>query len=293
VPTRLVNMRPFCNILTAVVAGVDAKRGNLFDSLGRYQFSGVYRARAEFAVSALTGWRTGKSVGQQSRTLQPRLDHKLFTGIAIRQLARPASSISTPRWRELAGLSQSDAAQKSQSARSRAIVRYSGQCLCGASREDTARCRELQDYFRLFKNDHCNSSRGPASNTPNAGYIVLGCSSNGFQARILRVRAAPHLEPAGMDRNGKLAVESLAANTALGIRGRSSAPPDAQSTQTRFLPGREARRWWLFEAHDLLRLLNALREHKVANGPRRAWWDRGRRPGTQGRVKVVSRAAMM
>jgi len=87
---------------------------------------------------------------------------------------RPAGSTSTPRWREPGRTIPSGRRAKSHNPPDpRASVRHSGQRLCGASREDTARCRDIADYFELFKNDPLQSSL-VRQQYSNAGYIVLG-----------------------------------------------------------------------------------------------------------------------
>ena len=65
-------------------------------------------------------------------------------------------------------------------------------------------------------------------------------------------------------------MDRLPDNTAIGYtRGAQDAPPDAPSRRnTDFLPGKGSSAGGGYStAHDLLRLLNALREAKIPTGP--------------------------
>jgi CubicO group peptidase (beta-lactamase class C family) len=77
-------------------------------------------------------------------------------------------------------------------------------------------------------------------------------------------------EAAGMTQTGSWRIDRWPANTALGYtRGGQDAAPDAPlQRNTDFLPGKGSSAGGGYStAHDLLRLLNALREHKVAAAP--------------------------
>jgi len=73
-----------------------------------------------------------------------------------------------------------------------------------------------------------------------------------------------------MTQTGSWRVDRWPANTAIGYtRGRPDGEPNAPlKRNTDFLPGKGSSAGGGYStAHDLLRLLNALREHKVANAP--------------------------
>jgi len=77
-------------------------------------------------------------------------------------------------------------------------------------------------------------------------------------------------EPAGMTRTASWTVDSLPANTAIGYtRGAQDAPPSTPlGRNSALLPGRGSSAGGGYStAHDLLRLINALRANKIPAGP--------------------------
>jgi len=199
--------------------------------------------------------------------------NKLFTGIAIRQLAAAGKlNIDSSLARAWPDYPNQDAAPK---VTIRQILEHrSGiqgnvfAAPAGKTRHDVV---TLQDYFELFKNEPLQFEPGSRQQYSNAGYIVLGLLIERLSGENYYEYVRRHIyEPAGMTQTGSWRVDRWPANTALGYtRGGQDAPPDAAvKRNTDFLPGKGSSAGGGYStAHDLLRLLNALREHKVANAP--------------------------
>src|SRR5882724_3189293 len=128
----------------------------------------------------------------------------------------------------------------------------------------------LQDYFQLFHNEPLQFEPGSKQQYSNAGYIVLGLLIERLSGENYYEYVRRHIyEPAGMAQTGSWRVDRWPANTALGYTrgGEDAAPSTPLRRNTDFLPGKGSSAGGGYStAHDLLRLLNALREHKVANG---------------------------
>jgi CubicO group peptidase (beta-lactamase class C family) len=138
----------------------------------------------------------------------------------------------------------------------------------GKTRHDV---RTLADYFALIKNEPLEFEPGSRQQYSNAGYIVLGLLIERLSGENYYDYVRRHIfEPAGMTRTASWFVDSLPPNTALGYtHGGEAAPPDAPiSRNSDFLPGRGSSAGGGYStAHDLLRLLNAMREHTIAAAP--------------------------
>lgn len=138
----------------------------------------------------------------------------------------------------------------------------------GKTRHDV---RRLADYFELFKNEPLEFEPGSREQYSNAGYVVLGLLIERLSGQSYYDYVREHIfEPAGMMRTASWPYDSLPPNTAIGYtRGGQAAPPGAPLTRnTDFLPGRGSSAGGGYStAHDLLRLLNAMRAHKVAQAP--------------------------
>jgi D-alanyl-D-alanine carboxypeptidase len=138
----------------------------------------------------------------------------------------------------------------------------------GKTRHDVV---SLQDYFELFKNDRLQFEPGSREQYSNAGYIVLGLLIERLSGENYYEYVRRHIyEPAGMTHTGSWRVDRWPANTAIGYtRGSQDAPPTAPlQRNTDFLPGKGSSAGGGYStAHDLMRFLNALREHKVPNAP--------------------------
>lgn len=128
----------------------------------------------------------------------------------------------------------------------------------GKTRHDVL---SLADYFGLFKDQPLQFEPGSRQQYSNAGYIVLGLLIERLSGERYYDYVRRHIfEPAGMTRTASWKVDSLPANTAIGYA--------SGARNTELLPGRGSSAGGGYStAHDLLRLLNALREHKIANAP--------------------------
>jgi len=119
----------------------------------------------------------------------------------------------------------------------------------------------LNDYFQLFKDLPLQFEPGARQQYSNAGYIVLGLLIERLSGSSYYDYVRSHIfEPAGMTRTGSWRVDSLPPNTATGYTD--------EGRNTELLPGRGSSAGGGYStAHDLLRLFNALRQHKIENAP--------------------------
>ena len=138
----------------------------------------------------------------------------------------------------------------------------------GGKRNDI---RRLKDYLPLFVNEPMQFEPGRRNSYSNAGYVVLGLLVERLSGEDYYTYVRKHIfEPAGMTRTASFAVDSLPFNTAIGYtRGGQDSPADAplHSNATE-LPGRGSSAGGGYStAQDLLKFLQALREHRIPNGP--------------------------
>jgi CubicO group peptidase (beta-lactamase class C family) len=141
----------------------------------------------------------------------------------------------------------------------------------GGKRSDV---RRLSDYLALFVNEPPQFEPGSRQQYSNAGFVVLGLLVERLSGEDYYDYVRRHIyEPAGLTRTGHWAVDSLPPNTAMGYTsGRLDAetPRSGPATRnTELLPGRGSSAGGGYStAHDLLRLLNALRAGRIpAGGP--------------------------
>jgi CubicO group peptidase (beta-lactamase class C family) len=137
----------------------------------------------------------------------------------------------------------------------------------GGKRNDI---RSLKDFLPLFVNEPLQFEPGTSNVYSNAGYLVLGLLIERLSGQDYYTYVRQHiLEPAGMGRTGSFFVDSLPPNTAIGYtRGDQNAPPAAPVLpNTQQLPGRGSSAGGGYStAQDLLKFLQALREHRIPNG---------------------------
>jgi CubicO group peptidase (beta-lactamase class C family) len=130
--------------------------------------------------------------------------------------------------------------------------------------------RRLADYLPLFVDEPLQFEPGSRSQYSNAGYLVLGLLVERLSGESYYDYVRRHIyEPAGMTRTAHWAVDSLPANTAIGYtRGADNAHVSAPAGRnTAALPGRGSSAGGGYStAHDLLRLLAALRAERIPNG---------------------------
>ena len=130
----------------------------------------------------------------------------------------------------------------------------------GKTRSDI---RRLADYLPLFVNEPLQFEPGTNQRYSNAGYIVLGLLIERLSGESYYDYVRRHIyEPAGMTRTASWTVDSLPPNTATGYTGTPLGP------NTALLPGRGSSAGGGYStAHDLLRLINALRANTIPGAP--------------------------
>ena len=199
--------------------------------------------------------------------------NKLFTQVAIRQLADAGKlNLDSTLARAWPDYPNQDIARK-VTIRQILTMRsgIQGNIFAapdGKTRHDVV---SLQDYFELFKNEPLQFEPGSKQQYSNAGYIVLGLLIEKLSGENYYEYIRRHIyEPAGMTQTGSWRVDRWPANTAIGYtRGGQDAPPTAPlQRNTDFLPGKGSSAGGGYStAHDLLRLMNALRAHRIASAP--------------------------
>ena len=137
----------------------------------------------------------------------------------------------------------------------------------GGKRNDI---RTLKDYLPLFVNEPLKFEPGARNAYSNAGYVVLGLLIERLSGDDYYTYVRAHIfTSAGMTRTGSFAVDSLPPNTAIGYtRGDEDAPLSAPlRANSRDLPGRGSSAGGGYStAQDLLRFVQALREHRIPSG---------------------------
>jgi len=138
----------------------------------------------------------------------------------------------------------------------------------GGNRNDI---RALNDYLPLFVNQPLAFEPGTKNAYSNAGYVVLGLLVQRLSGEDYYNYVREHIfKPAAMTRTGSFAVDSLPANTAIGYtRGDENAPMTTPLRRnSRDLPGRGSSAGGGYStAADLVEFVQALREHRIPNGP--------------------------
>ena len=214
--------------------------------------------------------------------------NKLFTGIAIRQLAAAGKlNIDSSLARAWPDYPNQDVARRvtvRQILEHRAGIQ--GDIFAappGKTRHDVV---TLQDYFELFKDQPLQFEPGSRQQYSNAGYIVLGLLIEKLSGENYYEYVRRHIyEPAGMTQTGSWRIDRWPANTAIGYT-RGGAEGAALSRNTDFLPGKGSSAGGGYStAHDLLRLLNALREGKIPAGPPPGVGIAGGAPGLNAAVE--------
>jgi CubicO group peptidase (beta-lactamase class C family) len=199
--------------------------------------------------------------------------NKLFTQIAIRQLADAGKldvdSSLARAWPDYPNADIARTVTIRQILQMRSGIQGNiFAAPAGKTRHDVV---TLQDYFELFKNEPPQFEPGSKQQYSNAGYIVLGLLVERLSGENYFEYVRKHIyEPAGMTRTGSWRIDRWPANTAIGYsRGSQDAPPTAPLTRnTDLLPGKGSSAGGGYSnAHDLLRFLNALRQHKVPSAP--------------------------
>jgi CubicO group peptidase (beta-lactamase class C family) len=263
--------------LLALAAAVQISEARIDSLANAQQFSGVILVARNGAPLVERAYGMADREAGRPNNLETSFNlgsiNKLFTGIAIRQLAAAGKlNIDSTLARAWPDYPNQDVARR---VTIRQILEHrSGiqgnifAAPAGKTRHDVV---SLQDYFELFKEQPLQFDPGSRQQYSNAGYVVLGLLIEKLSGENYYEYVRRHIyEPAGMTQTGSWRVDRLPENTALGYtRGGQDAPPDAPlKRNTDFLPGKGSSAGGGYStAHDLLRLVNALREHKIPNGP--------------------------
>ena len=201
--------------------------------------------------------------------------NKFFTQIAIRQLAA-AGKLNVD-----SGLARAWPDYPNQDVARRVTIRQllehrsgvGGNIFAAPPGKTRGDIRRLADYLPLFVNEPLQFEPGTNQRYSNAGYIVLGLLVERLSGQDYYDYVRGHIyEPAGMARTASWTVDALPPNTAKGYttRGVDGETPSSGPAvpNTNILPGRGSSAGGGYStAHDLLRLLNALRAGTIPAGP--------------------------
>jgi D-alanyl-D-alanine carboxypeptidase len=150
----------------------------------------------------------------------------------------------------------------------------------GKTRHDL---RHNNDFLQLFASRPLDFEPGSQQRYSNAGYVALGALIERLSGKDYYAHVRERIyAPAGMRRSGAWPPDSLPPNTALGYTRRDG----ALERNTALLPGRgSAAGGGYSTAHDLMRLVQALREGKIADGPAAGIGIAGGAPGLNAAVE--------
>jgi CubicO group peptidase (beta-lactamase class C family) len=198
--------------------------------------------------------------------------NKAFTAIAIRQLAQAGKLVlDSTLARYWPGYPAADVARRitiRQLLEHRSGI--GGNIFGVPAGGSHASIRRLSDFLPLFVAEPLQFEPGTRRQYSNAGYVVLGLLVERLSGEDYYGYVRRHIyEPAGMRRTGHFALDSLPPNTAYGYtRGDPDAPPGAPLRRnTEMLPGRGSSAGGGYStAGDLLRFVQALRDHRIAVG---------------------------
>lgn len=200
--------------------------------------------------------------------------NKFFTAIAVRQLAAQGrldlDSSLARAWPDYPNPAVAQGVTVRQVLEHRSGIQGNiFAAPAGKTRHDVV---TLNDYLQLFVNEPLEFEPGSKQQYSNAGYIVLGLLVEKLSGENYFEYVNKHIyEPAGMTQTGSWRIDRWPANTAIGYtRGPGpDRPADAPlGRNTEFLPGKGSSAGGGYStAPDLLRLMNALRQHKIAAAP--------------------------
>ena len=257
------------NPILAVLIAVQAPSWQLsVDSLARTgDFSGVVLVARGGAPQFERAYGMADREAGRPNDLETAFNlgsiNKLFTAIAIRQLAARGKldldSSLARAWPDYPNLDVAKRVTIRQILEHRSGIQ--GNIFgapAGKTRHDVL---TLDDYFQLFKDQPLAFEPGARQQYSNAGYLVLGLLVERLAGESYYDYVRSHIfVPAGMTRTASWKFDSLPANTAIGYTN--------EGRNTDLLPGRGSSAGGGYStAHDLMRLLNALREHKIDNAP--------------------------
>ena len=219
--------------------------------------------------------------------------NKFFTQIAIRQLNLNVDSTLGHYWPDYPNAAVRRVTIRQLLEHRSGIGGNIFAAPAGGNRSDL---RKLTDFLPLFVNEPMQFEPGSQQRYSNAGYLVLGLLVERVSGESYYDYVRKHIyEPAGLARTAHFAVDSLPENTAIGYtRGdvrsggeRSGGEGAAWQRNTDLLPGRGSSAGGGYStAHDLLRLLNALRDGKIPGGPSLGFAIAGGAPGLNAVVET-------
>jgi CubicO group peptidase (beta-lactamase class C family) len=259
-------------------ADLVAKLGKALDSLSALdRFSGVVLLARDGARVFERAYGMADREARRPNDLETAFNlgsiNKVFTTIAIRQLAAAGKlDIDSTLARSWPDYPNPDVARR---VTIRQLLQHrsgiGGNIFGvppGGSRSDV---RRLRDYLPLFVNEPLQFEPGSRSQYSNAGYIVLGMLIERLSGEDYYDYVRTHIyAPAGMTRTAHWAVDSLPANAALGYTTQTADRTTSSGLRRNsdLLPGRGSSAGGGYStAHDLLRLLQALRAGRIPAGP--------------------------
>lgn len=246
--------------------------GATMDSLVKLnEFSGVVLLAANGAPAFERAYGMADREAKRANTVETAFNigsiNKLFTQIAIRQLAAAGKlDVDSTLAKYWPDYPNADVAKR---VTIRQILQHrSGiggnifQSPPGRTRHDL---RHNRDFLQLFVNRPLDFEPGSRQQYSNAGYVVLGLliervSGEDYYSYVHRAIYAP----AGMTRTGHWPADSLPPNTAIGYTSEEG----PLERNTGHLPGRgSAAGGGYSTAHDLMRLVQALRARRIPAAP--------------------------
>jgi CubicO group peptidase (beta-lactamase class C family) len=264
--------------LLAQTPDVTARLTKTLDSLAAAgEFSGVALLAKDGVPSFERAYGFADREARTPNTIETAFNlgsiNKFFTQIAIRQLADAGKvdvdSTLARAWPDYPNQAVARRVTIRQLLQHRSGV--GGNIFAAPAGGKRGDIRRLADYLQLFVSEPLQFEPGTQQRYSNAGYIVLGLLVERLSGENYYDYVRRHIfEPAGMTRTASWTVDSLPAGTAIGYtRGAQDAPPSTPlARNTDLLPGRGSSAGGGYStAHDLLRLLNALRAGNIPSGP--------------------------
>lgn len=255
-----------------------ARATNTLDSLAAAgEFSGVFLLAKNGAPLFERSYGFADREARTPNTVETAFNlgsiNKFFTQIAIRQLADAGKlnldSTLARAWPDYPNHEVAQRVTIRQLLQHRSGV--GGNIFAAPPGKTRGDIRQVADYLPLFVNEPLQFEPGTNQRYSNAGYIILGLLIERLSGENYYDYVRRHIfEPAAMTRTASWTVDSLPANTAIGYtRGAQDAPPSTPlGRNSALLPGRGSSAGGGYStAHDLLRLLNALRAGKIPSGP--------------------------